>query len=1175
MKRSVQSPTCGDDAGRDDAGRRVREASQLAFVLLISFLLPATISGQTFYGSVVGAVTDPAGRLIAGAPVSLTSTGTAERRKTQTDADGNYQFLDLIPGMYKVDVEKLGFKHLTRDQIQVRVDTAIRADVSLELGDVTESVEVTSQAPLIQTESGTLNQVVEGRQVQDMPLNGRNVLDLVALVPGVVLLGSSQGPPLDNAGTSTSPSGFNNFAIGGGITAENAIFIDGVQDDLSGNNTPLVPSQDAIQELSVATNNVSAEFGGFGGGVINLTTKSGTNSFHGTLYEYLRNKLLNANDFFNNKNGVPRPPFTQNQYGVNAGGPVIHNKTFFFAAWEAFALRKGIPTTYTVPTAAFRAGNFAGQNVIYDPLSTCGPGTTPSCSTVTRTPFPNNVIPARRFDPTTLVMQKYWPLPNLPGTVNNYVLNFPSGGNANQVSGRIDHTLNDKQRLFARYTWWNLGNSPSDPFHNLTGNNNYNLTTNQTVLGYIYAITPTLIADFRGAYLRENFPSFAPSVGVNMSQFGPAWAAIGPQMAFPVYPAETITGGFRTQTGSGQLNRNNDYFYTASLTKIVGRHTTKAGAMFKRDLAANKFGAANSFNFDATFTSANATNASTSGLGFADFVLGYPTTGSLGTVREIYVYLNTYSAYVTDTWQIHPKVTLNLGLRWDQPGADGELNNSDMVLNLRALDPIGAAAGLPNLLGQPALVASPAHPSPLEQPLHWNDFSPRVGFAWRATSATVVRGGFGIDYLPYLYTRYPAVLAAVNSASTSMVTTLNGGETPYTPMGNPFPNGLVQPAGHNPAFLESLEGRNIFGQIPQPDKYVMQWNLTVQRDLGHGAMLQTTYAASAGRRLTWTNNGIVNLNQLPDQYLSLGPTLLRQVRNPFLGILPTSVGVLGQPTVAQGYLLRPYPQFLNAQTLGENVAVSSYNALQATFQKRFNAGGTVVANYTWSKLMSDTEAQTGSGESDVTFGVTQDFNNRHADYSLASENVTQRLVISYIYDLPFGKGKRFLSRLNGVANHLIGGWSVNGVTTFSDGLPLNMTALANTLSNQFGAGTIRPNVVAGCDAELSGSAQSRLNEWFNTACYTQPGSLSFGDASRTDPKLRDDGIANFDVAINKSFAVREKLNLEFHTEFFNVANREQFAAPNVQVGNPNFGVVTATSPSANPRLVQFALRLKF
>jgi len=1161
---------------------------------LIALMEAGLVDAQTFYGTILGTVADASGGDIAGARVALTNSGTAERLVTQTDAIGNYQFLNLLPGMYKLDVEQPHFKHLTRDQIQVRVDNATRVNVSLELGEIRESVAVTSNAPLLQTESAALNQVVEGRQVQDLPLNGRNVFNLVGLAPGVVPLGSSQGSAVGNAvgnsGAGTNPGAFGNYSIGGGLAAQNSIFIDGVQDNLSGNNTPLVPTQDAIQEFSVATNNVDAEFGQFGGGIINMSTKSGTNSLHGGLYEYLRNKVLNANDFFNNRNGVPRPPFTQNQYGATLGGPLIHNKTFFFASWEGFALRTGLPSTFTVPTTALRAGNFAAQPTIYDPLATCAVGSNPTCPVnangqpiVTRTPFPNNQIPASRFDPTTLVMQKYWPLPNEPGTVNNYVLNFPAGANSNQVMGRLDHSFNDKQRLLARYSWWHVGNSPGDPFHNLTGNNNYHLGVNQIVLGYTYTITPALIADFRGAYLRENFPSFASSVGADMSQFGPAWAAIGPQLPFRLYPAENITGGFRPLAASGQLNRNNDYFYTGSVTKIEGRHTIKFGGTFKRDLAANKFAAANSFNFDSTFTSANATNSATSGSGFADFILGYPTTGQLGTVKEIYVYLKAYSFYVMDTYQIHPRLTLNLGLRWDQPGSDGELNNSDVVLDLTKPDPVGAAAGLSNLVGQPVLVASPDHPSPLETQRHWNDFSPRAGFAWRATDSTVIRGGFGISYLPYLFMRYPSVLAAVNSATTSMVTTLNSGLTPYAVMSNPFPNGLLQPAGRSPGFLQTLEGRNVFGSTDQPDKYVMQWNFTVQRDLGHDAMVQATYASSGGRHLAWTTGagGGVNLDQIPDQYLSLGSALLKQVPNPFYGVLPASVGVLGQPTVALGYLLRPYPQFLSVQTIAENEATSSYNSLQATFQKRFNQGGTIVANYTWSKLLSNTDTATGSMENDLTCGWTQDWNNRRADYSLACEDVPQRLVINYIYDLPFGKGKRFVSHLNRAANDLIGGWSIAGVTTFSSGQPLSMTALANVLSQQFGASwpqfnnALRPYVVPGCNPGISGSAVSRLNEWFNTACYQQPGNFAFGDASRTDPKLRDEGIANFDFAISKSFAVRENWNLLLHAEFFNLFNRERFGAPNTQAGNANFGVVTETSPLATPRLVQFALRLKF
>ena len=362
---------------------------------------------------------------------------------------------------------------------------------------------------------------------------------------------------------------------------------------------------------------------------------------------------------------------------------MIRQKMFFFASFEGFALRKAIPTTYTMPTAAELAGNFAGMNTIYDPLTTCGQNGNAPCvnGVVTRQAFSNNQIPLSRFDPTALVMQKYWVPQNQPGSVNNYVLNFPLGGNSYQGSMRVDYTINDKQRLFARYTRWTLSNSPSDPFHNLTGNVNYTLNTTQAVLGYTYTITPTLIVDLRTSYLKELYPSNGLSIGTNMGQFGPAWAALGPQMTWTNYPGETITGGFRSQSGGGQVSDDDDYFYSGSLTKIVGKHTIKAGGDFKHDLALNQNGTSSgTFSFDATFTSANATNSTTSGLGFADFILGAPTTGSMTTYARVYTYLSAYGLYVSDTYQILPKLTLNLGHRWDQPGAEGEVHNNDMVL---------------------------------------------------------------------------------------------------------------------------------------------------------------------------------------------------------------------------------------------------------------------------------------------------------------------------------------------------------------------------------------------------------------------------------------------------------------------------------------------------------------
>lgn len=1174
----------------------LRAVARCAAVLACFFASAWLAPAQSFYGSIVGTVTDASGATVAGVAVTLTNTGTAEKKAAQSDSNGSYQFLNLVPGTYRVEFAMQGFKRITRDEVAVRVDTAVRVDGALELGDVTQTIEISAQAAQLQTESATLNQVVEGRQVAEMPLNGRNIMNLVSLVPGVVPQGSTQGSPManQNGGTFTSVWGFGNYQIGGGIANQNASFIDGAPINMPPNNaTALIPTQDAIQEFNVATNNVSAEFGGFAGGVVNMTTKSGTNSFHGSLYEYLRNRSLNANDFFNNRNGIARPPLTQNQYGVSAVGPVIRNRTFFSFTWEGFALRKGIPSTFTVPTAAFRAGNFAGQNVIYDPLSTCGTGNNAACavnasgqSIVSRTPFPNNQIPQSRFDPTTLAMQKYWLLPNAPGTVNNYVLNNPAGGNTNQYNGRIDHNFGDSNRLFGRYTIWNMQTSPSDPFHNLTGNTQVHIKNQQFVLGDTWTITPTLVADFRAAYLRMYYGAFSPSYNVDMSQFGPAWVAIGKQMSFPFYPGETITGGFRAQTGLGQLTRDNDFSYVANLTKVMGRHTLKFGGLLRRDTWGfiSISPAGGGFNFDSTFTSATATNVSTSGLGFASFILGYPTSGSLGTGQTVYQQLNSGGAFVTDTYQLTNKLTLTFGLRWDQPGSFGEKHDNHMVLQLDKVDPLGAKVGLPNLKGQPVLVNSPDWSSRLETKLQWKVFSPRFGFAYRATPKTVIRGGFGITHLPYSLAQNGPNIAVLNQAITSMTTTLNGGLTPYNSMSNPFPNGLAVPAGRSAAFLSTLEGGNLVGPLTdQPSPYVEQWNFNIQRDLGRNTMFQLTYAGSTGKHLPFTvSNSGLNMNQLPSQYFSMGAALLNQVPNPFYGVLPAGT-VLGQKTVAQGYLFKPYPQFLNVLATQLNTGISSYNALQATLQKRFAGGGVVTANFTWAKFLSDTDSLTGYLEGGVQPGTPQDWYNLRSGYSLVSANVPQRLVVNYVYDLPFGNGKQFLSGLHGLPDRILGGWSLNGVATFAKGYPLVMTSIANTLSSQFGVGVgvsplnsaIRPNVVSGCSPKIDGPAQSRLTQWFNTACYVQPGSFSLGNASRTDPVLSAAGIANFDFGITKGVVVREGWNLQFHTEFFNLANRVQFAAPTTQVGNPNFGKVTATSLSANPRLIQFALRLQF
>jgi hypothetical protein len=698
-----------------------------------------------------------------------------------------------------------------------------------------------------------------------------------------------------------------------------------------------------------------------------------------------------------------------------------------------------------------------------------------------------------------------------------------------------------------------------------------------------------MIGDFRFAYLRMYYGSFAPSVGTDMSQFGSGWAKVGTQMPFPAYPGETITGGFRGQGGLGQLTRDNDYSFLGSLTKIMGRHTLKFGGSVRRDVWSfiSMFPVGGAFNFDATMTSANATNTTASGYGFASFLLGYPTLGSLPTGNTVYQVLNSMGWYVADTFQFSPKITLNLGLRWDQPGAFKELHDNHAVLLPNAKDPLSDKVGMA-LKGKLALVESTDWPHREEQKLHWSLFSPRIGLSYRLTDRWVIRTGYGISYLPYSVAQNGPNVAAVNLSSTTMTTTLNGGLTPYAVMSNPFPDGLIMPAGRTPGFLDTLIGKSV--TLPDPDQnapYVQQWNFNIQRELGFGSMFQVGYAGSKGTHLPLSvpNSG-VGVNQLSPQYFSMGSALTKQVPNPFYGTIPANAGVLGQKTVAQGYLLRPYPQYLNLMVPQMNAGVSSYHALQTTFQKRFAGGGNIVANYTWSKILSNTDTVTGyleraaSGSSNV--GIIQDWTNLGSEKSLISQDVPHRFVVSYVYDLPIGKGKKLAAGATGVTDKLISGWSLNGSTTFQKGYPVGFITLTNGLA-PFGVGTfvsgtgttgtIRPDVVAGCNPALTGTAQSRLNKWFETSCYVQPGNYSLGNTSRTDPKVRTHGVNNWDLGVTKAILITEQVKFNFYTQVFNLMNRVQFLPPTSQVGNPNFGKITAAQNQ--PRLIQFGLRLAF
>lgn len=1147
----------------------------------ISLLAAAALYAQTFYGSVVGLVTDSSGAAIPDAKITLINTGTQDTRTAQTDGKGSYEFVSLLPGMYQITVEKAGFKRETVASVQVEVQAAVRADAVLQVGEVSQSVEVSAQSPLLQTEQSSLSSVVEGRTVEDMPLNGRNVLNLVALVPGVVPQGSTSGNPMgnQNGGQTTNPNGWGNYQIGGGMANQSAIFYDGAPLNVSYvNSTALVPTQDAVGEFRVATNSVSPEFGRFAGGVINLTSKTGTNQFHGSLYEYFRNRDLNANNFFNNRAGIGRPGFNQNQFGTSAAGPIIKDRTFFLFTWEDFKLRIGIPTVTTVPTAAMRTGNFSAPGIpaIYDPLTT-----TLVNGVYTRQPFAGNVIPTSRIDPTAAVMNNLWGLPTQPGILNNFVENAAGGGNNHQINTRVDHTLNEANRLFARYTYWTGQTIPVNLFGNGFTANPQNFASTNAVLGDTWTLSPKTIADVRLSFERFVFGFYPQSTGTSLSKFGSAWGALQNQVTFPEDPVANVQG-YNTVNLVTVRNANNNIALGESITRIVGRHTLKFGAESRRIQwnYGQTITSSGQFTFTSAFTAQNPQAPTGSGYPMASYLLGYAATGQAQEIAIAKQQMWYNGLYESDTFQVSSKLTLNLGLRWDYPGAFSEAHNSASVFLPKSADPLGASIGLP-LNGLVASVDSAQYPSSTIHPIKWDLFDPRIGFAYRLNDKTVIRSGYGISFLPNDIVFGDAPWSTPSNIGTTIMTTsLNGGLTPYAVLSNPFPAGLAEPAGHSGNLEARVLGSNPALPVPnQPTPYVQQWNFTIQRELPGAFALEVGYGGSKGTHLPYvpvvSGNPIYQIDQIPDSNLSLGNQLLQQVANPFYAKVPTTAGILAQPTIALGQLLRPYPQYQGVNDTANMAGDSTWHSLQAKLEKRFGGGGTLLAAYTWSKLISDTDTETAwlEGGGGTSVGTPQDFNNTKLEKSVASYDVPQRLVLSYVLDLPFGHGQRFAGSLPGFADAIISHWSLNGTSTFQSGFPLNLIAQATTLSTTFGGGQPRPNYIYGCNESNSGSAQSRVNKWFNTSCFTQPGPYSYGDVSRTSPNLRQDGIANWDLAAAKVVPIRERYTLRFEAEAFNIANRTQFSSPNTQLGNALFGQIT--SVRNQPRLIQFAMRLSF
>ena len=1175
----------------------------IALAMLLAFP-HRTANAQVIYGAIVGTVTDASGGFVPNATVKITSAATNESRTTSTSAAGTYSFPNLPPGQYRLEVQQTGFKQVVRSSVEVQIDVTSRVDVSLEVGDISQSVEVSSEAPLLQTDSSSLGTVVPQAAIQSIPLSGRNINNLLTLVPGVVAQGGTYGNAVSNqaGGARTNAIGFGNYAIGGGFGNQSQFYVDGVPSNAPANNlNSYIPSQDTVQEFKVVTNNVPAEYGNYAGGVINLSTKSGSNTFHGSAYEYLRNKVLNANDYFANRSGLDRPPLVQNQFGFTLGGPVRKNKTFFFFGFEREVLHTGTLVQTTVPTAAMLAGDFSAPGLapIYDQSQPGDPQF--SCNGKL------NVICPSRLDQTALkLFAKEFPAPNRPGLVNNFVVQEATGGVNNQINPRVDHHFSDNNTMFGRYGQWKAESNPYDAWGLGTqGQGQTGIFTKEAILGDTHVFNPTTILDIRLAFLRVFENEFPDSSGVDLSQFGPNWANVPRQLASPAnWPALSFNGspGLSAVSGSNGIGsqlywHQNLYMLSGSLSKTVGRHQFKFGGMVRRvQWISDPENGGVTLTFDPIAT-ANASGAGGSSVAAA--LLGTPLNTSNSYIGGSRAYFTAYGFFVEDTIQATSKLTLNLGLRWDQPSAFSEARNWDTVFRPDQPSPLGSflnpvTGQQQQLMGNVALVGTPAWASDREDQLHWKVFSPRVGAAYRITEKTVFRAGYGISYPPTSLSQDGPNLSPINAASTSVTNNFqvqNGSpDSILTTVANPFPFGINQPPRNsaNPGFFY---GKLIVAKKPGYDlPYVQQWNAAIERQIGKDSALTVAYAGSHGSNLLMQGFATVsnlNLNQISDQYFSMGsPALLAQVKNPFYGIITNPGTILSQPTVAAGLLLRPFPQYDRVLALDPYRGRSNYQSVQASFQKRF-AGGILTAAYTWSRLNSNTDSITSFLDEGFIFGgMVQNNNNLDSEYSRSEYDIPQNLSIGYGIDLPFGKGKHFLGTATGIGKVAVSGWRVNGITTFRSGVPVGMYQFrASTAISQLGGGGgyfgaqgnfMRPDQVAGCDLGASGSRQYKVDHgWFNTQCFTAVpfGDVRFGNAPRVNSDVRTDAINNWDFSIAKNTPLTEALNLRFTAELYNTFNHPRFAAPGNQVGSPLFGLVTAQVNQ--PRAIQFGLRLDF
>lgn len=1149
------------------------------FVLLALsvFALAAPLWSQS--AQMTGRITDPTGAVVPEATVSVIASETGVRRRVSSNQEGYYTVPLLQPGRYEVTVQKEGFKAINRQGIELAVGEISRLDFVLELGNTTEVVEVTATGPLLETESTTMGQVVGSRQVSTLPLLGRNPYALAALVPGVrASLGVNQ-LPVDQISTASA-------SINGLRANQNEYLLDGAPNTAPAQNQPVVHANpDMVQEFKVETNAYSAEYGRAAGGIYNVVTKGGTNEVHGTAYEFFRDTKLNANDFFANRANRERAPFRFNQFGGTIGGPVFipkfydgRNRTFFFTSVELVRFSQGVAFTGTMPTALQKAGNFSetrnaagALTLVYDPASiTPFPG-----GGFRRTAFANNIVPQGRFNTVGANIVSFIPDPNTQGTgftnANNYARTDSNKIDKNTYSVRMDHNFNENNKIMGRYSYddtpwvraptYGPGN-PASP-----GSAPQIFTRRNVSLEYNKILSPTMLSQTRASFARlSNFrePYAADFQWESLGFPAGITAATRMRGGFPVVNITGLSrtasvpnvsiGGFLGSTSAIAFGMN-QYAVQQNFTKTLTRHTLKFGGEYRimRFNTTQYNDQDAQFNFTPNFTQgANpASPTGNTGVALATLLLGLPGSASVTPSPSLALQNLYYGAFVQDAWKVTPKLTVNMGLRWEM-----ELPRTDRFNQLTNFDfGVTPPLNVPdfNLRGGLAFVGVNGLPRYQTQ-LDKNNFSPRFGLAYQLTDRMVIRTGAGIFYASTTGIGGDPASHGISGflTSTAMVTSLDG-VTPFDTLSNPYPQGFLRPTGSSLG-AGTLLGQSVnFFTRDNVTPYSAQWNFNIQTQLPGKVLLETGYVGTRGLKMAANQT----LNQLPDQVLGLGDGLRRTVPNPFRGQILE--GALAQNNISVAQLLRPFPHFQNVTANNRSYANSTYHGFQARVERRFDQGLTLLGTYAFSKTM-DLFTGPFSGET-LSGGGIQNWNNLAADWGVSFQDQTHRMLVNGIYELPFFKEQK------SPAGKVLGGWELGAVLSTFSGSPLGVSSVANNTFSQ--GGGQRPNW-NGVNPTVD---KPTVERWITGEVFSNPPGYTFGNAPRTFGGARSDSTAQVDLTLNKNTRIGERYTVQFRTEFFNLTNTPVFTAPNVNFGNPEFGVVS--SQQNQPRIIQFAVKLLF